>query len=51
MVKTEDGVNCPVKKIEGGEIIGLVAEAPAPEVKEDSAPQKKTRKKTADISK
>lgn len=44
-------MECAVTKIKGGTIIGLVAETPATEVKEDSAPQKKTRKKTADSSK
>lgn len=44
-------MECVEEKIKGGTIIGLVAETPATEVKEDSAPQKKTRKKTADSSK
>ena len=40
-----------MKKIEGGEIIGYVAETPAPESAKGEAPKKRTTKKTAESEK
>ena len=41
MVKVEEGSYCPGKKIEGGEIIGLISDDSSPEKKEETTTPKK----------